>query len=159
MSSASASSKPFSLNLGERDALIVAAMSAAVALPVDAFLGQVVSAWLEKPRNFKRLAKRVLEKTGGKAAAGNRARARKLARALKRDRIESGEAKGAGKKAKKTKRNATAGAAPAKKKPAGTKAAKAAKAAKAGAAKAAAPAQVALEAAARPAAPTLVASA
>lgn len=93
------SSHPSTLPLSDRDALTVAAMAAAVAMPVEAFLGAVIATWLEKPRNFRRFAKRQLADAEGKAGDDRRARARKLARALKRARRidDAGAEKGAAK--------------------------------------------------------------
>ncbi len=108
----SAASKPFSLSLSERDALTVAAMSAALALPVEGFLGQVVTAWLEKPNNFKRFARRLLENSGGASAKDSRAHARELARSLDRSQGTQGspakkKKKKAPKKTKSTTRKAS----------------------------------------------------
>jgi hypothetical protein len=75
------------LSLAERDAEAIAAMAGALALPVDDFLAKVVVQWIEKPKNYRRLAKRVLaDGADARATELRRKRAKTVVKALKRAR-------------------------------------------------------------------------
>ena len=93
------------LSLAERDAEAIAAMAGALALPVDDFLAKVVVQWIEKPKNYRRLAKRVLaDGADARATELRRKRAKTVVKALKRARrVDAGAAAKAGKPKPKAK--------------------------------------------------------
>ena len=79
-----------SLSLAERDAEAIAAMASALALPVDDFLAKVVAGWLEKPKNYRRFAKRLLaDGADERVTELRRKRAKTVVKALKRARRAS----------------------------------------------------------------------
>ena len=111
----------FSLFLSKRDATAAAAMASALRLPVAEFLAQVVSAWLDRPKNYRRFAKQILAEIEADEAAHKRVKT--VTKSLKKERRVRSDQAAKAKDAAKVKAAAKA-----------TKAAKAAAKAKAKAA-------------------------